>query len=209
MKKNKDYIKSSSLYTESINSIKANILFSDDRSKVISIASPTSNKENVKFLYSLGKSFAKDGYKIGILDFDLRIPILGEFLKIENSKGTSNFINEDLKLDDLLIKDKNEDNLFILPAGNRLENPSKALMSNKAKQIIKEVEKKFDYVFINTPPVNLLADGAIVSTYCDGVILSIKAYDTKEDEVENSIENLKKVKANIIGLVLTNENLNR
>ena len=68
--------------------------------------------------------------------------------------------------------------------------------------LLDALKKVFDYVIIDTPPVQAVTDAQILSTKADGTILVVRAEKTKKDSVHNSVGLLKKVNANIIGTVL-------
>ena len=68
--------------------------------------------------------------------------------------------------------------------------------------LLEELKNNFDYIILDTPPVQAVTDSQILSTKADGTIIVVKAERTKKDSVENAINLLKKVNANIIGTVL-------
>lgn len=211
MKEKNGYLSNSSFYDESIYSIKTNLKYNNEYKnyKIIGMTSSKPNEKNTKALYDIAKSFASDGLKVALLDFDLRMPKLDKLLKIDKNIGLTNFFYEDNNINEILIKDKNQENLSILLSGQKPNNPTEILDSSKVKDLIKDLSKEFDYIFINIPPVDLLADGSIISTYCDGMILSFKYNDTRKEELEKAIINLKKVNANIIGLIMTHADINK
>ncbi|MDU2830327.1 MAG: CpsD/CapB family tyrosine-protein kinase [Anaerococcus sp.] len=211
MKEINEYLSNSSFYDESIYSIKTNLKYNKEYKnyKIIGMTSSKPNEKNTKALYDIAKSFASDGLKVVILDFDLRVSKLDKLLQLENNFGLTDFFFDNKDINEILIKDKNQENLSILLSGKNPNNPIEILDSSKVKNMIIDLSEKFDYIFINIPPVDLLADGAIVSTYCDGIILSFKYNDTRKEELERAIINLKKVDANIIGLIMTHADISK
>lgn len=211
MKEKNKYLDNSSFYDESIYSIKTNLKYNNSykKLKVIGMTSSKPNEGNSNILYDIAKSFASDGLKVAILDFDLRMPKLNKLLKSEKNIGLTEFFYDKADIDKILLEDKNQENLWILLSGQVPENPTEILDSTKTKKLVENLSEKFDYIFINTPPVDLLADGSIISTYCDGIILSIKYNDTRKEELDKAIINLQKVDANIIGLIMTHANIDK
>lgn len=211
MKEKNKYLDNSSFYDESIYSIKTNLKYNNSykKLKVIGMTSSKPNEGKSNILYDIAKSFASDGLKVAILDFDLRMPKLNKLLKLEKNIGLTEFFYDKTDLDQILLEDKNQENLWILLSGQVPENPTEILDSTKTKKLVENLSEKFDYIFINTPPVDLLADGSIISTYCDGIILSIKYNDTRKEELDKAIINLQKVDANIIGLIMTHANIDK
>ena len=211
MKEKNKYLDNSSFYDESIYSIKTNLKYNNSykKLKVIGMTSSKPNEGKSNILYDIAKSFASDGLKVAILDFDLRMPKLNKLLKLEKNIGLTEFFYDKADLDQILLEDKNQENLWILLSGQVPENPTEILDSTKTKKLVENLSEKFDYIFINTPPVDLLADGSIISTYCDGIILSIKYNDTRKEELDKAIINLQKVDANIIGLIMKHANIDK
>ncbi|MDU5594193.1 MAG: CpsD/CapB family tyrosine-protein kinase [Escherichia coli] len=211
MKERSGYLSNSSFYDESIYSIKTNLKYNNEykNNKIIGMTSSKPNEENTKALYDIAKSFASDGLKVLLLDFDLRMPKLDKILKLDNNIGLTDFFNEKESINEILIKDKNEENLSILLSGQKPNNPTEILESGKVRDLIKNLSENFDYIFINIPPVDLLADGSIISTYCDGVILTVKYKDTKKEELDKAIVNLKNVEANILGIIINHAKLDK
>ena len=211
MKEKNKYLDNSSFYDESIYSIKTNLKYNNSykKLKVIGMTSSKPNEGKSNILYDIAKSFASDGLKVAILDFDLRMPKLSKLLKLEKNIGLAEFFYDKADIEQILLEDKNQENLWILLSGQIPENPTEILDSTKTKKLVENLSEKFDYIFINTPPVDLLADGSIISTYCDGIILSIKYNDTRKEELDKAIMNLQKVDANIIGLIMTHANIDK
>ena len=200
----KEYKKDLSLYDETLFSVRTNIELGnlEDKNKVIAITSSKPSEGKTTVLYDLAKSFAKNGHKVIILDCNLRMPKLKEMCNIDSNVGITDILLNNLETNKAIIKDK-EDNLYVLPAGKIPENPTQLLSSDNFKDLISSLSSDFDYIFIDTPPVGIFTDAAIISTLCDGVILTVKSKDTTKEEVSLAVNNLKKVNANILGAILT------
>lgn len=195
----------SSLYDEAIRSVRTNIQFADidHKNKIIAMTSSKPSEGKTTVVYKLAQSFAENGERVVLLDFDLRAPKVGVVAGIDNNVGLTNVITGKLELDRALYRDKGQENLFILLSGPTPPNPAEILASNHIKDLVNELSQSFDYVFIDTPPVGLFTDASIVSTFCDGMIFAIKSNDTKKEEIARALDNLKKVNAKVIGAVLT------
>ena len=202
-KKHSNY--NSSLYDEAIRSVRTNIQFADidHKNKIIAMTSSKPSEGKTTVVYKLAQSFAENGERVVLLDFDLRAPKVGVVAGIDNNVGLTNVITGKLELDRALYRDKGQENLFLLLSGPTPPNPAEILASNHIKDLVNELSQSFDYVFIDTPPVGLFTDASIVSTFCDGMIFSIKSNDTKKEEIARALDNLKKVNAKVIGAVLT------
>ncbi|MCW6700880.1 CpsD/CapB family tyrosine-protein kinase [Anaerococcus sp. NML200537] len=195
----------SSLYDEAIRSVRTNIQFADidHKNKIIAMTSSKPSEGKTTVVYKLAQSFAENGERVVLLDFDLRAPKVGVVAGIDNNVGLTNVITGKLELDRALYRDKGQENLFLLLSGPTPPNPAEILASNHIKDLVNELSQSFDYVFIDTPPVGLFTDASIVSTFCDGMIFAIKSNDTKKEEISRALDNLKKVNAKVIGAILT------
>ena len=195
----------SSLYDEAIRSVRTNIQFPDidHKNKIIAMTSSKPSEGKTTVVYKLAQSFAENGERVVLMDFDLRAPKVGVVAGIDNNVGLTNVITGKLELDRALYRDKGQENLFLLLSGPTPPNPAEILASNHIKDLVNELSQSFDYVFIDTPPVGLFTDASIVSTFCDGMIFAIKSNDTKKEEIARALDNLKKVNAKVIGAVLT------
>ena len=101
MIENNGYLNNSSLYDESIYSIKTAIKYNKNYSKckVIGMTSSNPNEENIEILYDLAKTFAKDCLKVAILDFDLRMPKLGNIIKADKNFGLTDYFNYEIAIE--------------------------------------------------------------------------------------------------------------
>lgn len=204
MNNKKGYYKSS-VYQESIRSLRTNIEFTniDNDNKAIVITSAKSSEGKSNIIYDLAKAFAQNDNSVVLVDCDLRNPQIGKISGYGDNLGLTNVVTGKIDINDALKKDKNEEKLFLLTSGPVPPNPAELLASNKVKKIIDTLKFNFDYVFIDSPPVGFFTDAAILSQLADGVIFAIKSNETKVVEVESAIDNLKKVEANILGAILT------
>lgn len=83
------------------------------------------------------------------------------------------------------------------------------LSSKVMENLLEELKGSFDYIILDTPPVQAVTDSQILSTKADGTILVVRSERTKKDSVHNAINLLKKVNANIIGTVLNGIDVSR
>ena len=88
-------------------------------------------------------------------------------------------------------------------------NPAELLSSKAFYDLVEFLEKKYDYIIFDTPPIGLVTDAAIVATLADGVILIVKNGETKREEVKNAIESFERVNGRIIGAVLTHVKMHK
>ncbi|GAB6168215.1 CpsD/CapB family tyrosine-protein kinase [Clostridium carnis] len=194
-----------SVVSERFKTLRTNLQYSslDKEYKIIVITSSNPGEGKTTISANLALSLAEGEKKVALIDCDLRKPSVHRVFKISNRTGLS----------DVLIGQENfstaskvyKENMTILTAGNIPPNPAEVLASEKMAKLLVWLKTEFDYVILDTPPIQVVTDSQILSTKADGTILVVRAEKTKKDELKNSIGLLKKVNANIIGTVLNGE----
>lgn len=128
---------------------------------------------------NLAASLAASGKKVALLDFDLRNPTTSVLFDAYKQPGIIEFLMNDLKPEDI-IKNTSIDKLSIVPAGIEIGDHTEHLLNGKLEILFAYLEEAFDYVIIDTPPVDLVSDGFLLSQYCDITLLVMRhAYTPK------------------------------
>ncbi|WP_346877313.1 MULTISPECIES: CpsD/CapB family tyrosine-protein kinase [unclassified Clostridium] len=191
-----------SIASESYRTLRTNLQYSsfDEEYKVIVVTSAEPGEGKSTTAGNLALSIAEGDKKVVLIDCDLRKPSLHKKFEISNTAGLSDVIvgKESISV----VGHRYNNNLTVLTSGKIPPNPSEMLGSKSMKALIDALKKVFDYVILDTPPVQAVTDAQILSTRADGTLLVIRAEKTKKDSVVNSINLLKKVNANIIGTIL-------
>ncbi|SHK14608.1 capsular exopolysaccharide family [Hathewaya proteolytica DSM 3090] len=191
-----------SIAAENFRTLRTNIQYSsiDDKYKVIAVTSSEPGEGKSTISGNLAIALSQNDNKVVLLDCDLRKPSLHKKFRISNSEGVSELI---LGKDNLTaVGYKYNDNLVVITSGKIPPNPSEMLGSKSMNSLIEMLKKAFDYVILDTPPLQAVTDAQILSARADGVIIVVEAGKTKKNLVQNSVNLLKKVNANIIGIVL-------
>lgn len=193
---------SKSPISEAYRTLRTNIQFSsfenDIKTILITSSGPAEGKSTTAG--NLALTFAQSGKKVLLVDCDLRRPSIHKKFFISNQTGLSNLLVENLKLEDVAVKQ--EDNLCILPSGTIPPNPAEMLGSKKMKSFIDEMKDNFDYIILDTPPIIAVTDAQVLSTMADGVLLVVSSGQAEREAALRAKELLLNVKANIIGVVL-------
>ena len=191
-------------FSRSYSEIRTNISFyqKEHMLKIAMVTSSEQSEGKTTNVLNISKAFAKTGHNVLMIDADLFKPKLGSILQLNNNEGISNYILNNKPLDEL-IKYNVEKNLSFLPAGLIAPNSADLIGSEKFKQIFDTLKGKFDIIIVDSPPVNASIEVSILSTFVDGVILTIKAHKTTKQNVRKALGNLKSKGVNIVGTVLT------
>ncbi len=136
-----------------------------------------------------------------MIDTDLRKPGVHTHLGIEAERGLVDYLREERDLPELLIKTE-VPKLTILPSGKPPENPSELLASNRMSQLLREVKDRYDnrFVILDSSPLNVFTDAAILAPQVEGVLLVVKDGGTPRDYVQRAIMQLEG--SRILGLIL-------
>ena len=190
--------------SEAYRTIRTNIEFSgiDQKIKTLLVTSsvPTEGKSTV--VANLGVSMAMSGKRTLIIDADLRNPTQFKCFNITTMLGLTNLLLDDSLTLDEVIACPEQENLFILTSGPTPPNPAELLGSAKMKSMVSAMADHFDLVLIDSPPVLAVADSSILSSFVDGVILVAASGGVSKDHVLSAKEQLQKVKANVLGVIL-------
>lgn len=149
-------------------------------------------------------SYAMLGKKVLLIDADMRKPTQRRLWKVDVSTGLCDFLAKIWKLEVVKVK---ELPLWIVCTGTIPPNPSELLASDRMKRFVEECAKRYDYVIIDTPPINTVADAQIISTFVDGVVLVAKSGNTTSDELNAAIEAVSRAGGNLCGVVLNDLNM--
>lgn len=160
----------------------------EGQSFLFTSALPAEGKTFCSFHTSL--QIAAQGHKIVLIDADLRKPLLHKLVpnaRLEN--GLSDVLADQLSVDDALQETMNE-NFYFISAGSRSPNPQKLLASTALPDVIAQLAKKFEYIIIDSAPVNAVADTLLIALHVQRICLIARAGSTPERAVIRAIQAL-------------------
>ena len=194
--------KPKSVAAEAYRSLRTNIQYSSFDNKyqtlVVTSANPDEGKTTVAG--NLALALAQGESKVLLVDCDMRRPSIHKTFKISNTYGISDLLVGNKKLES--VANKYNDNLSIVPAGKIPPNPAEMLASKAMTAFLEEMKNYFDYIVLDTPPLQAVTDAQVLSTKVDGSLIVVRAGVTKKDAVHNAVSIINKVNGNIIGTVL-------
>ncbi|WP_237234165.1 CpsD/CapB family tyrosine-protein kinase, partial [Rothia nasimurium] len=136
---------------------------------------------------SLARALADAGQPVIIIDADLRRPTIAKKFKIDSKVGLTQVLAGQVELADA-VRQFEDTQLFILPAGRIPPNPSELLGSDKMRQLISELSGEFTVV-IDVPPVLPVTDAALLSNSVDGVVLVGTVGKTRKENLAEAADN--------------------
>lgn len=187
---------------EYYNSIRTNIQFSGRDLKVITLTSAQPGEGKSTTSVNLAISFARAGFRTLLIDADTRNSVMsGTFKSKERYQGLTSFLSGNAELSDVIC-DTSIDNLMILPAGQVPPNPTSLIQNDNFKSMIETVRGLYDYVIIDTPPLGLVIDAAILAHHSDASLLVVKAGADKRRTVTKLKEQLEQSGSVFLGVIL-------
>lgn len=163
--------------------------------------------EGKSFLTSnLALTFAAHGERTIIVDCDLRKPNIHKSFKLENLKGMIDVVAGAITLDDAIVRGV-QPNLDVLPAGGRAKNPTQILNSKNFDAMLSELRKRYDRVFIDTPPLAAVSDALLILPLVDGSLFTIFFNKVRRKSAQFCAKRLLEANVPCFGAVLNGLNL--
>lgn len=191
---------------ESYKTARTNIAYSIIKKGCKKICFTSANKSEGKTVTSVNIAIAlaqQVNTRVLIIDCDLRRPQIHNVLSIEFAPGLTNFLNGECSKEDILRSTK-INNLYAITYGAVPPNPSELLSSASMIEFVKELEKEFDYIIFDTPPVGVVIDSLPLVKQSDGVVLVIKHNSTTYPDLKKVIETINRNSGKILGVIVNN-----
>ncbi len=192
-----------SQFAEAMRVLRTNLQFvgTSKKSKVIAITSSISGEGKTTIAVALAAIVAATGKKVIILDLDLRRSRMHVEFKITNKLGISSYLVGTATLDDVIQKDVNE-NLHVITAGPKPPNPSELLVTSQFDKLIEELEERYDYIILDTPPIGLVTDAMILLKMADVGLIITRANYSKKSFIKNIERFSAEHKLNNLGFII-------
>jgi len=194
--------KSSFFVREAYKTLRTNLIFSltEAGGKVIVVTSSDASEGKTTNCLNTAITFAELGAKVCVIDCDLRKPNVARMLQEKGTPGVSNVLVNLNSLSEV-IHTSNFKNLDIVYSGDIPPNPAELLVSDKMDEILRTLAETYDYVFVDTPPVNVATDASLLAVKANGVLLIVRQGKTNKDELAEAVQQLQFVKARILGIL--------
>lgn len=189
---------------EAYKMIRTNLLFSlatkNSRVVVFSSAEPSAGKSTLSA--NLAIVMAQTGARVVLVDADMRKPSQHRNFKLSRTTGLSKILGG-LNTVDECIHRQVKPNVDVILAGPTPPNPSELLGSARMVNLLEELGKEYDYVFVDMPPLCVVADALVVAPHAAGVVLVARHNQTMYDEFGEAIEKVETAGAALLGVVMT------
>ena len=196
------YSRQRSPVAESLRSIRTNITFrTGNKEQLLLLVTSAVPKEGKSFTSSnLSAVMAMAGQKVLLIDADLRRPSIHRLFDLSDDFGTVDILTGEKTLEEV-AQPSHVPNLDIVVAGPTPDNPNE-MLGNGVLNRVKEIAHEYDVIVIDSPPATAVSDPMVLSPMVDGVVLVVEANQTSRPIVQQAINRLRNVNANLLGGVV-------
>ena len=194
---------------EYYNALRTNIQLSGNNLKVITVTSVDPSEGKSTTSTNIAWAFARAGYKTLLIDADIRNSVMsGVFKSREKITGLTDYLAGTQDLSHGLCETDVE-NLFVVQSGAVSPNPTALLQSANFEKMIETLRKYFDYIIVDTAPIGVVIDAAIIVQKCDASVLVAEAGVAKRREVQKAKSQLEHTGKPFLGVVLNKFDVQR
>lgn len=187
---------------ESYKNIRTNIIsvLSKNGGKILAITSPNASEGKSTTSVNVAITLAQLNKKVLLLDADSRRPTVNKKLKIENQRGCMNILNGEATLDETIVQYNNF--LDVIPSGTKVKNPSELFSSERFDDLLEQLKDRYDYIILDTPPINPVSDALIIAQKCEALIVVVRAGATTFEAFDKAYNALKVLEINLTGVII-------
>ncbi len=173
---------------------------SNAEGNVVTISSPNAGEGKSTTAVNTAITLSQLNKKVLLVDADSRRSTIHKKLKIENELGLMDVITGTSQFEECV---KNYSSyLDILTSGSNHNNPSELYSSQGFDDFINYVSERYDYVIIDTPPVNIVSDALVIAQKCTGLLMIIRANFTNSDSLKKAHNLIKALHINLLGTII-------
>lgn len=191
-------------FKEALSSLALNLRYlgTDNTMKVIAFTSSVPSEGKSTLTYNLSTILAALGYKVLLVDADMRKPTVHKLTNLSNKSGLSTALATPNPWQDLVQVADEKGNLHVLTSGSLPPNPMLLLESTKMTALLQEWRQAYDYVLVDTPPVIGITDAQCLTSKVDTFILVAAINRSTRGGIARALEILSTARANVSGLLI-------
>lgn len=187
---------------EAFNSIRTKLIFTGKGEKcpVFAVSSSLASDGKSTVSVSLAISIAMAEQRVLLIDADMRKPSVHRYFGIECRNGLSEYLaglNSEIKL-----RKTDVENLSVLTAGQIPPNPAELLGSKQMDALLDYARQHFDFVIIDTPPVNVVTDSTVIADKITGYLIVVQSGKNHMQDVADAVQSIEEMNGNIVGIIL-------
>jgi len=189
---------------EAFRQLRTNLQFAqiDQPLRSIVVTSPLPGEGKSTSACNLAITLAQSGIRVLLVEADLRRPKITDYLGIDGAVGLTSVLIGRASLDDA-IQSWGQDGLQVLPSGPLPPNPAEMLASTGMREMMQQLERRYQVVIVDAPPLLPVTDAAVLATITSGALFCIRAGKVRREQAQRALAALAAVDATVIGAVLT------
>ena len=189
-------------FAESYRLIRSNILLSavDHPPRIMLFTSMAPSEGKTTTTVNIARILSQSDKKVLIIDCDMRRPRQHSLFSIPNSVGLSSYLTGNTK--ENIVQDIQGETFALITAGPIPPNPAELLDSDKMKALLDNMANIYDFVLLDSPPVQSVTDSLALSTIVDGTVIVVRAGKATYDMIANGLRKFETVNAHLLGFVL-------
>lgn len=190
--------------SEAYRGIRTNLRFStvDSRLDTLLVTSSNAGEGKSVTAANLAIVMAQLGLSVVLVDADMRKPTQHKLFHLNRQPGLSDALIAENTPPQQYLHPVDIPNLQILPSGMTPPNPAELLSSQRMRQLLAALHSEADVVIIDTPPLLVVTDAAVLASYVRDVVLVVNAKRTQRSALTRSIEALHKIDAHLCGVIV-------
>ena len=187
---------------EAYKTIRTNLMFllSQTKSRTFAVSSSVPGEGKSSCAVNLAIAFSQLEKKVLLVDADLRKPSVYRKLHLQNTKGLSSVLVGFCGFNDAVVSIN--PHFDVLVSGPTPPNPSELVASDNMTELLESLRDYYDYIIIDTPPVNVVSDAILLAPKVEGVLMVVQDRKTTHDLFKKSINSLKISNVRLLGVVL-------
>lgn len=203
IQKNEEHF-SSPLLKNASNTLFANIRFAsvDRRVRVIAVTSAGPDEGKTTVCTNLACAMASSGKSVLLVETDMRKRSLAAKAKVYSGKGIYSVLSGECRVEDAIC-DTEAPGVQLLDVEPGIPNPPDLLSSRRFDTLVEALSLMYDYVILDTPPLGLFVDAALVGNVADGVLFVVRERYVKRNQIAKGLSQLEQANAHILGIVTT------
>lgn len=192
--------------SESYRLLRTNVLFAlpdAGKCRVIGVTSSLSGEGKSTTALNLSYMLAESGRKTLLVETDMRLPTLVRKLGLKHKSGLSNLLVGLCGVQEAMQPSGIHDMLAVISSGDIPPNPSELLGSEQMRKVIADLSAMFDFIILDLPPVNEVADALVVSQLTQGMLMVVRQGYASRTSVAEAMRQLSYINAKVLGFVVT------
>lgn len=188
---------------EAYRTIRANLMFSVARAgcKVLMFTSSIEGEGKTTSAVNVAFSLVRSNKRVLLMDMDLRRPRIHRLLKFPSAPGLTNYLSGFNTAEEILHRDV-ASQLDVICAGTLSPNPAEMVASERVMELLEALRERYDFIILDTPPVNVVSDILPLVKNVDGVVLVVRPNYTARKEVQKSVSQIEFVGGKVLGVIL-------